>query len=279
MDSNWTAQLDFIAHFEEHQIEQIRRAVISYRERYSVGDVTLAREIRKLITKNPDAHDAILKNVQRLRKGERITGTAFLNACVQFLQVKLAEPTTGPSPEEDLAEAMGRFVGPAFRESSIWKQLAGDYAVRILGINHFRPLPRVGHPLGMLRGMPIATKKAQEEFRSTTIMSIRPREGSDYATVRERYLLTEFDEASEPEPPLGDLSLFRRTGVCMPIGSHEFVVMLRDFLFSHLYVLRLHQTGFVGTMLMPDQVGFTGPDILSQPQRMFDVALRKLQSD
>lgn len=269
----------FIAHFEDHQIEQIRRAVIAYRERYNVGDVRLAREIRKLITQNPAAQDSVLKNVQRLRKGERITRPAFLNACVRFLQVNLVESPSEVPAEQALGEALSSFVGSSYLLPSFWAQVAGDYAVNVLKETQIKAPRYLGQSSGLLRGVPIAPRPKGPEAHAVSALSITPRDGADYALVRERIFLTGGDEASGEAPGYSEANLLDRTGVCLPVGTQDFLVLIRDFMFSHMYILRLHETGFLGTMIIPDQFGFTGVDPLTRPQTRFDVALLRLRKE
>ncbi|MFN4202415.1 MAG: hypothetical protein ACK4GM_05115 [Tabrizicola sp.] len=269
----------FIAHFEEHQIEQIRRAVIAYRERYNVGDVRLAREIRKLITKDLDAQDSVQKNVQRLRKGERIKGAAFLNACVQFLKVNLVEPPSEVPAEQALGEALSRFVGSSYLLPSFWAQVAGEYAVQVLKETQLKAPRYFGQSPSQIRGVPITPRPKEPEALAVSVLSITPRDGADYAHVRERIFLTGGDEASEEAPGYSEANLLDRTGVCLPVGTQDYLVLIRDFMFSHMYILRLHETGFLGTMIIPDQFGFTGLEAAQRPQTRFDVALLKLRKE
>lgn len=270
----------FIAHFEDHQIEQIRRAVIAYRERYNVGDVRLAKEIKKLLSADPDAQDWVQKNVQRLRKGERIRGAAFLNACVQFLQVNLVESPPSEVPaEQALGEALSRFVGSSYLLPSFWAQVAGDYAVNVLKETQLKAPPYFGQSPGYVRGVPIAPRPQEPEALAVSVLSITPRDGADYALVRERIFLKGGDEASGEAPGYSEANLLDRTGVCLPVGTQDYLVLIRDFMFSHMYILRLHETGFLGTMIIPDQFGFTGLEAAQRPQTRFDVALLRLQKE
>lgn len=252
--------------------------MIAYRERYNIGDVRLAREIRKLITEKERAQDSVQKNVQRLRKGERIRGTAFLNACVRFLQVNLEDSPSEVPAEQALGEALSRFVGSSYLLPSFWAQVAGDYAVQVLKKTQIKASRYLGQSSGVVRGVPIAPRPKEPEALAVSVLSITPRDGADYALVRERIFLSAGDDAAESTPGYSEANLLDRTGVCLPVGTQDYLVLIRDFMFSHMYILRLHETGLLGTMIIPDQFGFTGLETAQRPQTRFDVALLKLGS-
>jgi hypothetical protein len=148
--------MDFARRFEDYQVERIRRAILDYRTKFDVGDVTLTKEILRYL---PAAvtYDSTLKNVQRLRRGERMRGQAFLNACIQFLEIQMINP-----PEEELGLAMKRFVGDIFGFADLWPEVGGNYALRVLGerkptaVEAFRSVsaPRRGVPINLTQGFP-----------------------------------------------------------------------------------------------------------------------------
>lgn len=266
--------MDFFSLFEDHQIEQIRRAVIGYRDRFNVGDVTLTKELLRHLPPSV-SYDSTLKNVQRLRKGERMRGASFLNACIQFLDVKLAQSSSQVPPEQELGIAMNRFVDPLFRSPEFWTELAGDYALTVMGESILESPASLGLRSRPLRGIPILPKREKgQELRSFAIVSLSAQDGADYATVRERHYMAEDDGANGGEPRFSEANVLERRGVCLPVGFQDFLVMIRDFTFSHMYVLRTEPEGLVGTMVIPDHFGVSG----SYLQSRYNVALKKLQS-
>lgn len=270
--------MDFTRRFEAHQVEQIRRAVIAYRDRRDVGDVTLANELLDLLGTNASYY-ATLKNIQRLRKGERITGATFLNACIKFLNLKLSPSDKQTPPEQELGFAMQRFIAPVLSGPEFWQELAGDYAVRLLRESRIAPPPSPGMAGRPMRGIPIGPRKTEGLPRSLAVVTITPREGGANAAVRERHFLSDGDQESDGEPQYSEANVLERGGVCLPTGTHDVLVMIRDFMFSHMYVLRSDEAGFIGTLILPDQFGLGGAGMAaSSPSTRYDVALQKLRS-
>lgn len=269
-DRAWT--VDFVRRFEAHQIERIRRAILAYRDKHGVGDVTLAKELLNHLPKNV-TYDSTLKNVQRLRKGEHMRGAAFLNGCVQFLQVGMATP-----PEEELGLAMKHFVGNVSGYADLWIDLAGDYVLRVLGERDFS-IPASTGRIGK-RAIAIDLKPRTEQPQSQNVfvvLTIGPGEGRDYGIARERFFLRGDIGPEDEEAGLSEVNALDRKGVCIPVGSQDFLILMRDFLFSHMYVLRREAFGFAGTMILPSAFAVFAPDVPpGQPQSQFDVALHRV---
>lgn len=264
--------MDFVRIFEAHQVERIRRAILAYRDKHDVGDVTLTKELLGHLPQNV-TYDSTLKNVQRLRKGERMRGATFLNACVKFLEVEMATP-----PEEELGLAMKHFVGNVSGYGPLWKDVAGDYVMRVLGERHFGSYAAVGQV-----GMPltaIAVKPRMERSQSQdsfVILSISPGEGLDYGIARERFFFRDDKSAEDEEAGLSEANALDRKGVCLPVGSQDLLIMMRDFLFSHMYVLRREPFGFGGTMIIPPAYEFFASDVLQgMQQSQYNVALHRV---
>lgn len=226
--------------------------MLAYRTKHNVGDVSLADELSKQLPPSVSI-DSLIKNLQRLRKGERMRGAAFLNACVKFLEVEMATP-----PEEELGLAMKQFVGMPFRLGDLWAELAGDYALVATEERGWitsaetakawttGPLAAVVAPPKAARSIPV---------KPMAVVSIEAGEGKDYGIARERYIFgRDDDDAPEDTSPLD------RNGICLPIGRQDLLILIRDFLFSHMYVLKREPFGFAGTMIMP-----TAPDFLPRP--------------
>lgn len=237
--------MDFVSRFAEHQVERIRRALIVYRSKYGVGDVTLTNEILKYLSYDV-TYDATLKNVQRLRKGEPIRGTTFLNACVKFLEVNMTTPQ-----EEELGLAMQRFVGTISDYERLIENLEGDYAVLVLGKNkpvsyEFTPTA-VSAPRVVVGS--VARRRPRLAAAVTGVLSLGKGEGKNYGVAREKYHLPVNTE--DEESPASAINFLQPTGVCLPVTGQDFLVMMRDFLFSHMYVLRRDETGFSGTLILP----------------------------
>lgn len=269
--------MDVFTRFEDHQIEQIRRAVIAYRDRFDVGDVTLAKELLHHLPPSV-TYDSVLKNVQRLRSGERMRGAPFLNACIRFLEVKLAPSSPQAPSEQELALAMSRFVAPLISSTDFQRELQGDYALQVLRESRIAPPAVPGHAGRQPRGVPIRPIREQGPVRMLSILSIIPRGSAGYVAVRERCFLAEDDEASGA-PKLSEANMLERRGICLPIGAHDVLLMIRDFMFSHMYVLRTDPAGFIGTMILPDPLGIAGMGMpASAPPTRYDVALQKLRS-
>lgn len=248
--------MDFARRFEDYQVERIRRAILDYRTKFDVGDVTLTKEILRYL---PAAvtYDSTLKNVQRLRRGERMRGPAFLNACIQFLEIQMINP-----PEEELGLAMKRFVGDIFGFADLWPEVGGNYALRVLGerkptaVEAFRSAsaPRRGVPINLTQGKPAAQGWLM-------VLSIGQGDGQDYGIARERYYAVHDEAADEDEAPLSDSPWLHSKGVCLPIGGQDMLIMMRDFTFSHLYLLRREAFGYAGTMIIPSAYDFLTRDL------------------
>lgn len=269
-DRDWT--VDFVRRFEVHHVERIRRAVLAYRDRHDVGDVTLTKELLKHLPKNV-TYESVLKNVQRLRTGKPMRGATFLNACVQFLQVEMVTP-----PEEELGLAMKHFVGSASDYADLWNDLAGDYVLRVLRERDFSfhaPVGQIGKPATGVRVKPgIDQRQPQDSF---VVLSVSPGEGLDYGVARERFFFRDDKGAEDEEAGLSEVNTLDRNGVCLPVGGQDFLVMMRDFMFSHMYVLRRETFGFAGTMILPSAFAFFASDSFQgMSQSQYDVVLHRV---
>lgn len=266
--------MDAIERFEDHQVERIRRAIIAYRSKHNVGDVTLAKSIRKCSSRIV-TYDATLKNVQRLRKGERIRESNFLNACVKFLKVEMATP-----PEEELGLAMKHFVGNVFGYAALWTELEGDYVLRVLRERNFDFSAAVGQPDRPATGIAVSAMPNKPDSKSApVVLSIGPGEGKDYGVARERYFLPPENGSADEETAYSEANALCRDGVCLAIGGQDILIMIRDFVFSHMYVLRREAFGFAGTMIMPSAYEFLAAEVPEGiRQSQFDVVLRRVPS-
>jgi hypothetical protein len=261
--------MDFARSFEDYQVERIRRAIEDYRSRHKVGDVTLTKELLRFL---PSAvtYDSALKNLQRLRKGEHLRGATFLNACVRFLEVQMINP-----PEEELGLAMKRFVGDIFGFADRLLEIEGDYALQVLGERKVR-LPDNFRPKGVLgRGVPINLKRDEPKTEPARIvLSISHGDGLDYGIVQERYYMPGDDPDADPATGTALSHWLDRKGVCLPIGGQDMLVLIRDFLFSHMYVLRRETFGFSGTMIVPGTASLLTTEVPQiRDSSQFDILL------
>lgn len=270
MDRDWT--MGFIERFEEHQVERIRRAILAYRDKHDIGDVRLVQAMRKYLPKNM-SYDASLKNAQRLREGKRMRGADFLNACVQFLEVEMATP-----PEEELGLAMKHFVGDGFGYAGLWTDLEGDYVLRVLRERDFDFSAALGELDRPVRGIGVSAIRNKPEPESApVVLSIGPGEGMDYGVARERYFLPNEDGSADEETTYSEANALSRKGVCLAVGGQDMLIMMRDFLFSHMYVLRRETFGFAGTMIMPSAYEFFAAEVpQGMRQSQYDVVLRRV---
>jgi hypothetical protein len=198
-------------------------------------------------------------------------GAAFLNACVKFLQVEMTTP-----PEEELGLAMKRFVGNVSGYADLWNDLAGNYVLRVLGERDFSSHAPIG-PIRPVRAIAVKRRMEQPQSQdSFTVLSISPGEGMDYGVAHERFFFRDDNGAGDEEAGLSEVNALERTGVCLPVGKQDFLVMMRDFLFSHMYVLRRETFGFGGTMIIPPAYAFFASEVLQgMPQSQYDVALHR----
>jgi hypothetical protein len=71
-----------------------------------------------------------------------------------------------------------------------------------------------------------------------------------------------------------------RKGVCLPVGGQDMLIMIRDFLFSHMYVLKRETFGYAGTMIMPSAYEFFAAEVSKgMSQSQYDVVLRRVPSE
>jgi hypothetical protein len=270
VDRDWTV-MDFVRSFETYQVERIRRAILAYRDKHDVGDVTLTNELLKHLPQSV-TYESTLKNVQRLRKGERMRGATFLNACVQFLEVQMVTP-----PEEELGLAMKHFLGNVSGYADLWNAVAGDYVLRVLGERDsgFHAPGQIGKPVAAIAARP---KMEQPQSQSPFVeLSISPGEGLDYGIARERYFLPHEDGSADEETASSEANALNRKGVCLPVGRQDLLIMMRDCMFSHMYVLRRATFGFGGTIIIPSAFAFFDPAVIQlMPQSQYDVALHRV---
>lgn len=259
--------------FEQRQLDQIRDAVLDYRQRFGVGDVTLAQEIHVLMPSHV-SHDATLKNLQRLRSGKKIRNPVFLNACVQFLEIKFSPDPGGSQPELELATALRRYSGKTFDYETFWQMIGGDYAVHAVQQGRFDPVMtarRAGHKVGI----PVTPQRLPEQRRGFAVLSIHSEEAVDYAPVTERYFLRD-EEADDGEQRFSEANMLRRRGICLPLSAHDVLIFVKDFAFSHMYQLRREPMGFTGTMAMAERFG---REALSAPESAdgmrYDVVMQR----
>lgn len=259
--------MDFIRNFEDHHIERIRRAIIAFRNDHKIGDVKLADRLSIYYPEDRDTSGTI-KNLQRLRQGKNIRGTFFLNACVKLLEVEMKTP-----PEEELGLAMMRFIGQFHGYKEMWEQFAGEYSLKVYPLQSTGIAPQGGLAqtfVAVGRGIPVSGSKE----KSTPVrLSIGPGEGNRYGVAKETYPFHGNGKAD------GGPVTLHKSGVCLPIGKNDFLVLMRDFLFSHMYVLRRQKNGFIGTFIMPSVFEYLAVDIptgLQQPQ--YGVVLQKLEA-
>jgi len=264
--------MDFVRRFEDHQVERIRRAVLDYRSKHKVGDVLLTKDILEFLPANV-SYDSTLKNVQRLRTGKPMRGATFLNACVQFLEVHMVTP-----PEEELGLAMKRFVGNVFGYAELWMGLAGDYQLRVLGERNFNFPAAIGQTSKPVLGIPIAPVMQQPKAEiAPIVLSISQGEGMDYGVVRERFNFRNDGAAANDEGEGGGVNMLERKGVCLPVGTQDLLILIRDFMFSHMYVLRRETFGFAGTLIMPSPYGFYIPEVAEGiRQTQYNVVLQRV---
>ena len=254
--------MDFVSRFEEHQVERIRRALIAYRSKYRVGDVKLTNELLNYFSYDV-TYDSTLKNVQRLRKGERITGAAFLNACVQFLEVNMITPQ-----EEELGLAMHRFAGSFGSYERLIEALAGDYAVLVS--RERRPVSQQSAPTAECVPERFAKPRPWIEGAALAVLSLSKGEGKGYWVARERYYLHESAQASA-------INLLQPTGACFPVTAQDFIILMRDFLFSHMYMLQRKRNGFSGMLVLPSSYGVIySTNLLRGSISQYDVKLRRV---
>jgi hypothetical protein len=237
-----------------------------------VGDVTLTNELLKHLPHNV-TYESTLKNVQRLRKGERMRGATFLNACVQFLEVQMVTP-----PEEELGLAMKHFVGSVFGGyADLWNDAAGDYVLRVLGErdSSLHASGQIGKPVAATAVRPrMEQPQSQNSFVE---LSISPGEGMDYGIARERYFLPHEDGSAEEETAYSEANALNRKGVCLPVGRQDLLIMMRDCMFSHMYVLRREASGYRGTIIIPSAFAFFDPAVIQlMPQSQYDVVLHRV---
>jgi hypothetical protein len=116
--------------------------------------------------------------------------------------------------------------------------------------------------------------QSQDSF---VVLSISPGEGRDYGVARERFFFRDDEGAEDKEAGLSEANALDRNGVCLPVGGQDFLVMVRDFLFSHMYVLRRETLGFGGTMILPTAFGlFASDEAVGMGPSQYDVVLQKV---
>ncbi|MCT8970797.1 hypothetical protein [Microbaculum marinisediminis] len=263
--------MDFVRRFETHQIERIRRAVIAYRDKHDVGDVVLTKEILRYLPKNV-TYDSTLKNVQRLRNGENMRGATFLNACVQFLEVEMVTP-----PEEGLGLAMKQFVGDGVRYEKLWKELEGDYGLRVLGETAPDFSGDIFPTLEQGYGVPIRPTYDQPSVIMFAELSISQGESLDYGVAKERHYLRKDEAADDEDSGEPAENWIDRKGFCLPIGRQDLLIMIRDFRFSHMYVLTREPSGFSGRLVLPSPYEtLTGQKPAIPWQSQYDVVLQQV---
>lgn len=238
--------MDFVRKFQAHHVERIRRAILAYRDRHNVGDVLLTKELLQYFSENV-TQESVQKNLYRLRTGENIRGTGFLNACVQFLEVEMATP-----PDEELGLAMRQFVGNVSAYAGLWNELAGDYGLRVEGETapdfSGSVIPQSKQGAGLfLRQSP----ERPPSIFMFVALSISQGESMDYGVARERYYLPNDDAAPDDEDGNPAENWIDRKGICLPIGGQDLLILIRDFMLSHMYVLKREASGFSGTLILP----------------------------
>jgi len=264
--------VDFVREFEAHHVERIRRAMLVYRDKHKAGDVRLTKKLFKYLPSYV-TYDSTLKNVQRLRKGENIRGAVFLNACVQFLEVEMTTP-----PEEELGLAMRHFVGNVSGYAGLWNELAGNYGLRVEGENA-PDFSRAAFPLSK-QGAGLLLKGTPERPASVLMfvaLSISQGEGMDYGVAQERYYLPNDGTALDDEDGNPAENWIDRKGICLPIGGQDLLIMMRDFMLSHMYVLKREASGFSGTLILPSPFErLTGMTPAIPWQSQYDVVLQQV---
>ncbi|MCR9135731.1 MAG: hypothetical protein NXI27_07045 [Alphaproteobacteria bacterium] len=269
--------MDFVRRFETHQIERIRRAIIAYRGKHNVGDTGIADEVLAYLPASV-THDSTVKNVQRLRNGDHIRGAAFLNACVKFLEVEMVTP-----PDEALGLAMKQFIGDVSVSGYVhlWQELEGTYVMRVLGERQLDLSAAFAQTQKPVTGIAVTPQPKQPEAQdSFTVLSISPGEGNDYGIVQERYFMREDDVSTNEESQFSEVNTLNRKGVCLPVGGQDMLILIRDFLFSHMYVLHRESFGFAGTMIMPTSFGPIVSAISPGTQQsQCDVALHRIPQE
>jgi hypothetical protein len=112
------------------------------------------------------------------------------------------------------------------------------------------------------------------------VLSISRGEGRDYGVARERYFLPNEDGSADDDAPYSEANALNRKGVCLPVGGQDMLIMIRDFMFSHMYVLRREAFGFAGTMIMPSAYEFFAAEVpQGMRQSQYDVVLRRVPQE
>ena len=182
------------------------------------------------------------------------------------------------SPEEELGLAMKRFIGSVLGYSEIWKEAEGDYVLRVLEPKDLEISAAIGQQSAPITGVVVTPIRDQSRTEgSFVVLSISPGEGIEYGVARERYYFANDDSSAKEETEGSVVDMLDRNGVCLPIGRHDLLIMIRDFLFSHMYVLRRETFGFAGTMIMPSAYEFFAVVIPSGVrQSQYNVVLERL---
>ena len=99
----------------------------------------------------------------------------------------------------------------------------------------------------------------------------------DYGVARERYFLPREDGPAHEETTYSEADALSRKGVCLPVGSQDILIMIRDFLFSHMFVLRRETSGFAGMMIIPSAFAFFASEVpQGMGQSQYDVVLHRV---
>ena len=126
-------------------------------------------------------------------------------------------------------------------------------------------------PLAVIAGAPSAASRLPEF--PLIVLTISKGEGLDYGVARERL----FIKPEDSDDALAKMNALNRKGICLPFGGQDLLIMMRDFLFSHMYILKRDAACFSGRMIIPTVAGFFDVGALPAAQQShFDVALHRM---
>lgn len=258
---------EFLKRFAGYQLDQIRQGLSDYEEKFQIRSPTIANDLLEILPADV-SYDATVKNVQRLKAGDNMKGATFLNACVELFSVKLGPEPGDLPPERELAGALRRYIGGLHSYAPLWKELEGDYLLRVSEQPVTPPPLAVAGQAGVPVGIPVKPVKPQNEQDASAVLSISAKDAIDYAPVSERYFFIEEDEDGDGEQKLSEANMLRRSGICLPLGPNDYLVMIRDFVFSHMYLLKREPDGFSGSMVLAGRLtpsAIVSPTGLTQP--------------
>lgn len=211
--------------YDERARERIRRALHGYKEQHAIGVPALQLRIAEAIGDGPDRIP--IKSLQRFLAGTHRTEDALVHHCTEFLSAVAPPPV-----EEELGMALARFMPVAPDTEEQVQNFSGTYQTHIRQV---KPGPAQAVPGS--RGVVVDIKQRTEPGFSIpwSVLTLQADPELKFLRTSESRFILDQDAEPPANPASGAFTAY--SGIFVPCGNKEYLILARSFLDVQLYFL------------------------------------------